>query len=66
MHVAQNWRLKSQRYRLQGLKCEKCQQVTFPPREECPHCRETERKAKLVAQIDTAKSEAFVELNAAR
>ena len=39
MHIAQSWRLKGQRYALKGAKCENCQQVTFPPREVCPHCQ---------------------------
>ncbi len=39
MRVAQTWRLKGQRYALQGTKCENCQNVMFPPREVCPHCQ---------------------------
>ncbi len=38
MHVAQSWRLKGQRYAMQGAKCDNCGQVSFPPREVCPHC----------------------------
>ena len=38
MHVAQNWRINAQRYSMKGLRCEKCQKVTFPPREVCPYC----------------------------
>jgi uncharacterized OB-fold protein len=66
MHIAQNWRLKSQRYRLMGVKCEKCQHVNFPPREVCPHCRENEMKAKRGSQFELTASEAAVELRAAR
>jgi len=45
MHIAQSWRLKGQRYALKGAKCENCQQVTFPPREVCPHCQAVNSKA---------------------
>ena len=38
MHIAQNWRINAQRYAMKGLRCEKCQKVTFPPREVCPYC----------------------------
>ena len=39
MHIAQNWRLNAQRYALKGVRCEKCQKVSFPPREVCPYCQ---------------------------
>ena len=39
MQIAQNWRLKGQRYALKGNKCEVCGEVNFPPREVCPHCQ---------------------------
>lgn len=42
MNIAQNWRLNNQRYALVGVRCETCGQVTFPPREVCPHCQERE------------------------
>lgn len=38
MHVAQNWRINAQRYSMKGHRCEKCQKVSFPPREVCPYC----------------------------
>jgi uncharacterized OB-fold protein len=38
MHIAQNWRINGQRYALKGARCEKCQKVSFPPREVCPYC----------------------------
>ncbi len=38
MHIAQNWRLKSQRYRLAGEVCEHCGAKIFPPRDVCPNC----------------------------
>ncbi len=41
MHIAQNWRINAQRYSMKGHRCEKCQKVTFPPREVCPYCAAT-------------------------
>lgn len=38
MQVARHWRLKAQRYQLQGYVCLKCGQAIFPPRPVCPHC----------------------------
>ena len=50
MHIAQSWRLKGQRYALKGAKCENCQQVTFPPREVCPHCQARNTAAYNIEQ----------------
>jgi hypothetical protein len=38
MEVSRHWRLKAQRYRLEGSACPTCGQVNFPPRRVCPHC----------------------------
>jgi hypothetical protein len=64
MSIAQNWRLKNQRYALKGAKCETCQNVMFPPREICPHCQEAERKARAVDHLSHFVLEG--ELRAAR
>jgi uncharacterized OB-fold protein len=40
MHVARNWRIRQQRYRLMGEICETCGHALFPPRDTCPHCAE--------------------------
>jgi len=45
MHIAQNWRLNAQRYSMKGVRCEKCQKVSFPPREVCPYCQATPANA---------------------
>jgi uncharacterized OB-fold protein len=45
MHIAQNWRLNAQRYSMKGVRCEKCQKVSFPPREVCPYCQATPASA---------------------
>ncbi len=38
MEIPRHWRLKAQRYRLEGSTCPICGQLTFPPRPVCPHC----------------------------
>ena len=37
MEIARHWRLRRQRYRLEGSICLNCGQVSFPPRPACPH-----------------------------
>ena len=39
MDLARNWRLKEQRYRLEGAVCSNCGAKFFPPREVCAECR---------------------------
>ena len=38
MDIPRHWRLKAQRYRLEGSTCPNCGQAIFPPRPVCPHC----------------------------
>ncbi len=38
MEIPRHWRLKAQRYRLEGSICPICGQPTFPPRPVYPHC----------------------------
>ncbi|MGC9467937.1 MAG: Zn-ribbon domain-containing OB-fold protein [Anaerolineae bacterium] len=38
--VVNDWRLRGQRYRLQGEVCEHCGAAIFPPRDICPECRQ--------------------------
>jgi uncharacterized OB-fold protein len=38
MDITRHWRLKTQRYRLEGSICPVCGQVTFPPRPVCVTC----------------------------
>jgi len=37
--IPRNWRLREQRYRLEGTRCPTCNALYFPPREICPGCR---------------------------
>lgn len=39
MDIPRYWRLKNQRYRLQGKKCQDCGNLSFPPRLVCPKCK---------------------------
>ncbi len=39
MDLPRHWRLKEQRYKLEGSECAACGEKLFPPREVCPHCR---------------------------
>ncbi len=36
--IARDWRVRRQRYALQGEVCEHCGAIIFPPRDVCPHC----------------------------
>jgi hypothetical protein len=38
MEISRNWRLRYQRYKLEGTKCMDCGNVSFPPRRVCPKC----------------------------
>jgi hypothetical protein len=38
MEIPRHWRLKAQRYRLEGSACPTCGQVSFPPRPSCQYC----------------------------
>ena len=48
MEIARHWRLKSQRYRLEGSTCPRCGQLSFPPRAVCSGC------TALLARIENA------------
>jgi rubredoxin-like zinc ribbon protein len=38
MDIPRHWRLKAQRYRLEGSLCPVCGRPNFPPRPACPDC----------------------------
>jgi len=44
MEIARHWRLKAQRYRLEGSICPTCGEASFPPRPACPHCSAQPRR----------------------
>jgi uncharacterized OB-fold protein len=39
MDIPRYWRLKNQRYRLEGRKCSACGNLSFPPRLVCTKCK---------------------------
>lgn len=39
MDITRNWRLREQRYRLEGTECSVCGSRHFPPRIVCPECK---------------------------
>lgn len=39
MDIPRYWRLKNQRYRLEGRKCQDCGNLSFPPRIVCSKCK---------------------------
>ena len=39
MDIPRYWRLKNQRYRLEGKKCLDCGTLSFPPRQVCQKCK---------------------------
>ena len=47
MNLALNWRLKDQRYRLEGTVCGNCGTKFFPPREVCTECKSTQTESPL-------------------
>jgi uncharacterized OB-fold protein len=46
MDLARNWRLKDQRYRLEGAVCKQCGAKFFPPRDVCTECRSEEMEPR--------------------
>ena len=38
MENPRHWRLRAQRYRLEGSSCPGCGRLLFPPRTLCPQC----------------------------
>ena len=45
MDIPRNWRLRNQRYQLEGSTCIECRAVYFPPREVCKRCRSRQLQA---------------------
>ena len=52
MEGPRHWRLKAQRYRLEGMICPKCGQPMFPPRPICMKCHSTTWRAKDPADLE--------------
>jgi uncharacterized OB-fold protein len=39
VEVPRHWRTQKARYALEGIQCESCAGVAFPPRDLCPDCQ---------------------------
>lgn len=50
MAIPNLWRIKKQRYSLQGDVCVHCERAVFPPREVCPHCHKPMHGQALAVQ----------------
>jgi len=63
MSIAHDWRLKGQRYRLEGQRCPHCGYKSFPPRAICPECKRSatapavSEKEKVYKLLFTAPAE---------
>ena len=62
MEVPRHWRLKNQRYRLEGSICPSCGEAVFPRRPVCTHCFVQARSSDstrlvLPASLDTSDVE---------
>ena len=60
MEIPRHWRLKAQRYRLEGSVCRNCSQLVFPPR---PVCRNHHRTTQLPGIIRWVCPESPASLN---
>ncbi|MBD3223477.1 MAG: transcriptional regulator [Caldithrix sp.] len=42
MDIPRYWRLRNQRYKLEGSRCKACGKLFFPPRQICTKCKKRE------------------------
>lgn len=52
MEITRHWRLKAQRYRLEGSICPSCSEPIFPPRPVCAKCHRTTGSIRNVADFE--------------
>ncbi len=45
MDIPRYWRLRNQRYHLEGSQCTNCGRFFFPPRQICPVCKQQNMRA---------------------
>lgn len=62
MDIPRYWRLKAQRYRLQGSLCPICGQPSLPPRPVCPHCLAQAANASDARDLLTTDSVAIAKV----
>jgi uncharacterized protein len=56
MDIPRHWRLREQRYRLEGNACTRCEALYFPPREICRACRCRELEPRALSGEGTLYS----------
>ncbi len=61
MDVPRHWRLKAQRYRLEGSACPICGRLSFPPRPVCPDCITRPERSADTELLKIHPSDRFVE-----
>jgi hypothetical protein len=49
MEIPRHWRLKGQRYRLEGSTCPACGQRIFPPRPICAKCHCAAQPVQIIS-----------------
>jgi len=52
MEIPRHWRLRAQRYRLEGSTCPICGELIFPPRPICAKCHCSTRGTRDVADFE--------------
>lgn len=50
MEIPRHWRLKAQRYRLEGSTCPVCGRLIFPPRPVCTKCHCTVQPGQIIGK----------------
>lgn len=56
MDIPRHWRLREQRYRLEGSACSGCGALAFPPREVCRTCRSRQMEPRRLRGEGTVAS----------
>jgi uncharacterized OB-fold protein len=54
MEVPRNWRIRKERYSLQGSVCTHCGEPNFPVRVVCPHCGGVQGQEFFMGQQEEA------------
>lgn len=60
MDISRNWRLRGQRYRLEGRACSACGALSFPPRDICKSCGSSESTPRRLVGRGTIYSYTIV------
>jgi uncharacterized OB-fold protein len=63
MEIPRHWRLKAQRYRLEGSVCPTCGRLAFPPRMVCPRCTAQPGRIATYELLALPKPNCIVEID---